>query len=385
MRIDFAKYRNVLLMVQVLHERGYQRLRIAPGMSASGAYWRCSVTPVTNMLRENGARLQDWDGLVAHYTTGQEQQYFGWDDAADATPARMAELFIERFPDVAAAGLGPDWAYAGWYQELMRLTDPDAFPIAYSDYFDDAAGGLPCVGSDRVTGLVIPMPPPGLAMRSAESVGPIMSPCPTPLPDRMRQAMRALAVDWRDSALRPAPSDATIQAWRSLLSDWVARPDLPLLIRKHDRNRGHLVQHATGRYLVPVDNTPAHWAMRQALVGVCPSVAEIVEAFDGDGVPVAMAMSATEASQARYTKKSKVDRELNSMGWKVCHARSIGIRTPGSIAEMPIAALIEHFWAFLDPGNMFLVPKVWAGFGELPEVVAVFAGFDSGHAPTTET
>lgn len=155
-------------MVQELHQHGYQRLRIAPGMSASGAYWRCSVAPVTNTLSENGAKLRDWEGLVAHYTTGQEQHYFGWDDAADATPAQMADLFIERFPEVAAAGLGSDWAYAGWYQEMMRLTDPDAFPIAYSDYFDDDAGGLTCVGGDRVTGLVIPMPPPGLAERGAE-------------------------------------------------------------------------------------------------------------------------------------------------------------------------------------------------------------------------
>lgn len=260
----------------------------------------------------------------------------------------------------------------------MRLTDPDAFPIAYSDYFDDDAGGLPCVGGDRVTGLVIPLPPPGLAMRGADSVRPIMPPCPSPLPDHMTAAMRALAVDWRDSALRPAPSDATIDAWRALLDAWIARPDLPLLVRRHDRNRGHLIQHVTGRYLVPVDNTPAHWALRQALVGASPSIDEIVEAFAGDGVPVAMAMSATEASQARYTKKSKVDRELNSMGWKVCHARGIGIRTPGPIAEMPIATLIEHFRSFLDPGNMFLVPKVWAGFGELPEVLAVFAGLDAG-------
>lgn len=212
----------------------------------------------------------------------------------------------------------------------------------------------------------------------------MIAPCPTPLPDSMTGAMRALAVYWRDSALRPAPSNTTIHTWRALLNAWIARPDLPLLIRKHDKNRGQLIRHVTGQYLVPVDNTPAHWALRQALVGTSPSIDEIVAAFKGDGMPVAMAMSATEAHQARYKKKSKVDRELNSMGWKVCHARGVGIRTPGPIAEMPISALTEHFRAFLDPGNMFLVPKVWAGFGELPEVVAVFAESDAGRAATTE-
>src|SRR6188508_645112 len=55
--IDLATYRKVLLVVYVLHQRGFQRLRICPGMSASGMHWRCSITPVTNVEKENGARL----------------------------------------------------------------------------------------------------------------------------------------------------------------------------------------------------------------------------------------------------------------------------------------------------------------------------------------
>lgn len=150
-------------MVQELHARGYQKLRIAPGMSASGMHWRCSVAPALNILRSNGAMLCDWDGLAAHYTTGQDLNFFGWEDAGNASAPQMADKFIDRFPEIAAAGLGPDWAYAGWYQEMMRLTEPDSFPIAYSDYFDDDVDGLPCVGGDRASGLVVPMPPPGLS------------------------------------------------------------------------------------------------------------------------------------------------------------------------------------------------------------------------------
>jgi hypothetical protein len=148
-------------MVQELHQRGYQQLRIAPGMSASGMHWRCSVVPVLNTLRSNGALMNDWDGLAAHYTTGQELHFFEWKDAADTSPARLAELFIERFPEVAAAGFGPDAGYAAWYQAMMRLTEPDAFPIAYSDYFDDDLEGLPCVGGDGASDIVVSMPPPG--------------------------------------------------------------------------------------------------------------------------------------------------------------------------------------------------------------------------------
>jgi hypothetical protein len=156
-------------MVGILHARGYQRLRICPGLSASGAYWRCSVTPVTNVLKENGAKFLDWDTLSAHYTTSQRLKFFGWDDADSLTPDQMADRFIERFPDISAAGHGADWAYAGWYQDMLRLTQPDAFPIAYSDYFDSDVGGLPCLGGNRAEELVVPYPPPGQASAEDDS------------------------------------------------------------------------------------------------------------------------------------------------------------------------------------------------------------------------
>jgi hypothetical protein len=152
----------------------------------------------------------------------------------------------------------------------------------------------------------------------------------------------------------------------------VDHTELPILIRKHDKNRGQLIPHASNRHLVPVDNTPAHWVFRRALLGECPRISDIVDAFTGDGIPVAMAMRATEAQQARYRKVLRAERELNLLGWKICHAEGIGMRTPGSIEGANIEALLRHFLAFMDPRNMFLVPKVWAGFGEIPEVAAVF-------------
>lgn len=123
-------------------------------------------------LPDNGAKLRDWNHLAAHYTTGQRLQFFDWKDTEQLTPEQMADRFVERFPDVAAAGLGQDWPYAGWYQDMLRLTEPDAFPIAYSDYFDSDVAGLPCVGGKRASGLVIPPPPTGNTVATdAESYG----------------------------------------------------------------------------------------------------------------------------------------------------------------------------------------------------------------------
>ncbi len=87
---DVRVFRKVLLLVQELHLRGYQRIRIAPGMSPSGMNWRCPITPVSNILRSHGARMRDFDGLVAHYGSGAGRDYFDWTDARHATPSRLA-------------------------------------------------------------------------------------------------------------------------------------------------------------------------------------------------------------------------------------------------------------------------------------------------------
>ncbi len=156
----YEPQRNVLRLVQSLHLRGYQRLRIAPGMSPSGGYWRCNITPVANILRRHGALSADYVRLTAHYSSGDEQTYFDWKDAQYASPDRLAELFTARFPLIAEAGRGSDWLYAGWYIEMLHLTYPRSFPIAFADR-DLPSDSLTSVGERN--DLRIPMPPPGEA------------------------------------------------------------------------------------------------------------------------------------------------------------------------------------------------------------------------------
>lgn len=157
--VDDAVYRKVLMMVSDLHRRGYQRLRIAPGLSPGGEHWRCSITPITNISNKHGARLVDWEHLSAHYTSGAGAKYFDWSYAANLDPAKLALRFIEEFPLIVEAGRGSDWGYAGWYQEMLGLTHPDYLPIAYRDE------GCP---KDRLLAIGnkgeiidIPLPPPG--------------------------------------------------------------------------------------------------------------------------------------------------------------------------------------------------------------------------------
>jgi hypothetical protein len=156
--MHYSVYRKLLLMVSELHVRGFQRIRIAPGMSPSGCHWRCSIAPVTNISSRHGAQISSWDKLAAHYTSGQGSNYFDWIDAEHVAPSQLAELFIERFPRIVEAGRGPDWVYSGWYLEMLHLTYPDSFPIAYADW-DLPKDHLATTGAR--CDIRIPLPPPG--------------------------------------------------------------------------------------------------------------------------------------------------------------------------------------------------------------------------------
>ena len=147
---------RVLLMVHELHKLGYQRLRIVPGMSPSGMHWRCSVTHVGNIQRMHGAMMCDFDD-AAHYTPGQNNNYFGWEDAQKDTARKLASKFLDRFPSIAQLGQGVDWAYAGWYVQMLGLAERGALPVAYSDWCGEPDPRWLPTTSGLNSGL--PMPP----------------------------------------------------------------------------------------------------------------------------------------------------------------------------------------------------------------------------------
>lgn len=158
---QIRRAQRVLLMVHELHKLGYQRLRIAPGMSPSGCHWRCSVTHAENILKTNGAFMKEWNDECAHYSSGQENAYFDWEDAKHDTARQLAAKFLERFPGIVRKGQGVDWAYAGWYVQMLGFAERGAFPIAYSDW-DERPDPQWLPTTERVhSGL--PMPPAGEA------------------------------------------------------------------------------------------------------------------------------------------------------------------------------------------------------------------------------
>jgi hypothetical protein len=156
--MNLPPHRVILLMVHELHRLGYQRLRIQPSMAPSGVHWRCTLASAAHFSARFGAELAVHTVAVARYGSGHERAYFGWQDAAGDTPKQLARKFIERFPEVCAQSWGPDWIYAGWYMELLRLTEPAGAPIVYADWELDP-NVVSVIGESAHQ--AVALPPPG--------------------------------------------------------------------------------------------------------------------------------------------------------------------------------------------------------------------------------
>ncbi len=193
--------------------------------------------------------------------------------------------------------------------------------------------------------------------------------------------IQELALDWADDPARQRVARDVTAHWDRLLNDWAADISLPLLVRKFSttEGRGNTVQHASGRVLVPADNSPAHWAFALAYFGVTPTLEDIHKWFDSDAIPVAWIFKTEERATATYLGKNASIRYITEHGWKVCHKQSIGLARRGSISRVPETDLKHHFIHFLAPSNIFVIPKTVGGLGELPHFIETIVGHESGN------
>ena len=147
-------------MVHELHKQGWQKIRIHSGLSASGCYWRCAIF-ADGLKPSQQAKYYKKIGpanLVAHYTTGLDRQYFEWPDCEHDTARQLAQKFLERFPRICELGRGRDWAYAGWFSELLGHAELGRFPLSYWDGMsEDADQAVWLSFGEEVP---FPLPPP---------------------------------------------------------------------------------------------------------------------------------------------------------------------------------------------------------------------------------
>ena len=195
---------------------------------------------------------------------------------------------------------------------------------------------------------------------------------PNIAPASLRDGITAAAKAWFADPDRPRLDEAVLERWSQLLDEWCEAPDLPLLIRKARDNRGHLIAHNSGRSYVPADNSPAHWSTALAHAGMCPSIDEVREMFLNDKIPVAMVIKSAERVASKYRCTRQAVPGPNQLGWKVAHINEVGLGYTQSIDSLPWNVIAAHFKRFLDPANMFLVPKAYGGVAETPEFLEAF-------------
>ncbi len=200
--------------------------------------------------------------------------------------------------------------------------------------------------------------------------------CPDELPACLRKHAKDFAEAWINSELRPTVSAKILGCWDRLIAEWVETDDILIYIRRNRGDRGSIIQHDSGRQLVPVDNSTAQWAYALALGGICPTVDQVRQLVREDKIPVAMVLKKPEAAKATY-KCLIGDWSLNVFGWKLCHIEPVRFRSKIDITATPIEHFKAHFVKFMSPSNTFLVPKVWSGLGELPEMIELARAADA--------
>jgi len=190
------------------------------------------------------------------------------------------------------------------------------------------------------------------------------------LDDCSRAALRRLASDWRESPSRPLIAGSDALLWHETIHEWVRDRSMPLLVRLPHLGRGREIRHASGRILVPADDSPAKYMLSAAMLKRPPDRDLLYAALCAGRLPVAASMTEEERDRARYTgTEREMDApNLRELGYAVCHITRVGLRR-APLEERTEVELIAHSLLFLSPVNMFVVPREYAGLGRLPEFI----------------
>jgi ADP-ribosyl-[dinitrogen reductase] hydrolase len=146
-------YMALLRMLEALHREGYQRLRVYPYLSPSGAYWRAEIAPASAF--HSAIDPPRDQGRIARYTTGNSWRFFDWPDARRVPVEDLAIMFKSEFRDLCVAGQGSDEPYAAWFSGLLPRAAGGELPIFAADWPLNLSRGVP-----MTNGREYDLPPP---------------------------------------------------------------------------------------------------------------------------------------------------------------------------------------------------------------------------------
>lgn len=131
---------RVFQMVHELHKIGYQGVRICPGITSSGSYYRIHIATADSMDHREGYGLYphfnidpdtESEPSTVIYSSSVDNKYFGWEDGPGSSAKNLANKFITRFPEMAESSFYLDWAYAGWMTGLIGELENGWLPMAF--------------------------------------------------------------------------------------------------------------------------------------------------------------------------------------------------------------------------------------------------------------
>ena len=121
---------EIIMMLNELHKRGYQHLRLLSGFSPTGCSWRWMIYP--KILMKNESRLErsnDFMPFECPYgTTGSVR--------SDVDFIELADTFEETYRSFCVIGKLPDSEYVAWFNEIVEQAQDESFPIAFEEYFN---------------------------------------------------------------------------------------------------------------------------------------------------------------------------------------------------------------------------------------------------------
>jgi hypothetical protein len=203
---------------------------------------------------------------------------------------------------------------------------------------------------------------------------------PIDIPEDMSLKARELGRMWAESSARPRLKPEIKERWNQLIQDWVNDLGVPLVLRKGGIRGSEVLHPGSGRKIITADNSPAQWVFTCAWDGKTYDIKTLKEDINNNKVPFAFATKTSEKSQMKYLGTViSCGVDLNQRGWKLCHIEPVGLNDKTLVENLPIEKLKEHMMLLLRPSNHFVVPKQWAGFGEIQEVIDEVCKFERTH------
>ena len=180
--------------------------------------------------------------------------------------------------------------------------------------------------------------------------------------DDIRQKIKEIGILWRNSPHNPLIDSEVVKKWENLIEEWVADETMPLIIRKETSKRGQAFNHPCGREIIVSDNTVAIWVLSNVLKGKVFTLSDIKELLQDNELPMVFMATKEIKAKAKYTKSLG---SLCLSNWKVCHIQPVGFNTNASIEDLEISDIKGHFRKYVNPNNMFLLPKEIGYLGEI--------------------